>query len=203
MRRFKELSSDVQFVTVSDRQAKALERPTSRHILLALAKNDATASELAAALGLSLGLLHYHIARLQELKLVKVAHELRRAGRSIKTYRSIARAFFVPYGEAARSASRGLLAELHEALDREQLKQRSIGTLYSVDGNGRPKMQRIQSGASASFETWYRLSLDTHAAERLAQELRLVLSRHASAQTTKGGKRFLIYCGMANSRGAG
>src|SRR4051812_40758344 len=80
-------------------------------ILLALAGQERSLSELAAFTGERMSLLLHHVRALQAAGLVQVAREQARAGRPIRFYRAIAEAFFVPAEFAAMFPAHRLAEE--------------------------------------------------------------------------------------------
>ncbi len=186
-----------KFTITSMRAAAALERPTSRHILLALVAGERTLSELSQTLKLSLSLLTYHVDRLCRLDLVEIVGKTRRAGRPLKRYRAVAKQFFVPANLASRSPSNALVEELRNALERDRSRRKSTCTLYLIDDSGGRRMQRVGEAASGSaFEAWTILPMDAHGAENFANDLRALIEKYAGR---KGGKAqpFLVHCAFA------
>jgi DNA-binding transcriptional ArsR family regulator len=181
----------------SPKAAQVFEHPQSRRILLALAASEQSLQELARATGLSLSLLHYHVGRLTTLGLVEAASEERRAGRPIKRYRAVSAAFFVPAALESQTGVAALARDLRAALDDDRARRDDVGTVYSVDADGRSRMRRVvDARAGGAFEAWIMLELSAPAADALQSELRAVFARYAQPGDGKS-RPYLIYCGFA------
>ena len=177
--------------------AAALEHPTSRRILLELVAQERSLQELARATGLTLSLLHHHVGRLLALGLIEITREERRAGRPVKRYRAVARAFFVPASLGTHGAAAALARELRAGLDRERARRDDAGAAYFVDDAGAPRMRRVRGrGGQGAFEAWVTLSLTPADAENLGDEIRALFARYAH----RGGgaaRSILAYCAFA------
>jgi DNA-binding transcriptional ArsR family regulator len=181
----------------STRAAAVFAHPRSRHIVLELAAEEQSLGDLARATGLSLSLLHYHVGRLRDLRLVDVAREERRAGRPVKRYRAVARTFFVPAGLEARGADDALASELRAALQRDQARSDVTGVAYFVDDAGAHKMRHVGGrGGQGAFEAWVTLSLTPRDAESLGDEIRALFARYANRHGA-AARPILAYCAFA------
>jgi DNA-binding transcriptional ArsR family regulator len=187
----------IETFEISDVRAAALfAGATSRSILLELVAREQTLSGLRKALGLSLSLLHYHVSRMAGLGLVTVASENRPTGRPRKTYRAVARAFFVPAHLERRDARRALALELNAALEQARARSREDGVLYSWDQTNGPRMKRIGGDRVDGAELWGRLTLSDKEAAQLGSELRDVLGRYQSS-SMNGKTAYLAHFAFA------
>lgn len=186
-----------RFEIADEKSAALFSRPRSRAILLHLAGAEATLGELGDALGLPLSLLHYHVRRMLALRLVEIVREAPRAGRAVKSYRAIARTFFVPAHLDARGPAESLRAELRTALDRARLGRGEEGIVYAwVDGIG-PRMQPLGGAARPDgTELWSRLSLTETDARALADEMHRLLHLYGERQHA-AGRPCLAYLALA------
>ena len=180
--------------------AQAFERTKSRRILLELVAGERSAQELADRTGLSPSLLHHYLGRLLRLGLIAIVGETKRAGRSIRRYRAVAREFLVPSHLDMPGPSRALAAELAAALRDSRARQPDSGILYFVE-DGRPRILRLGDDSFAEgFEIWSRLGLTPVQARSLADELRSVLRRYEpGARPGSGARRHLAYFAMART----
>lgn len=158
---------------ITDRRAAAaLADPLRRRLVLMLAGQEHSLAALAASIGTDIKRLHYHVAALVRLRLVRVARTQRRAGRPIKFYRAAADAFFVSHEMGAPSPHAALDAELRESIAR--LRDPSLeGVLYYVDA-GAPRMRMVETDprrAITHAEYWRIINLSRADAERLAKEV--------------------------------
>jgi DNA-binding transcriptional ArsR family regulator len=187
-----------RLVVADARTANAFANMRQRRLLLALVAQELSLQELARSLKLSLSLAHYHVARLLELGVVIMTREQSRAGRVIKHYRACARSFFVPAHLASQSAGKELAAELRASLEHAQQRNPSDGTLYFIDDQSLPRMQRVQNPTRAvvASEYWHRLRLTNEDARLLASELKALFSRFESG-TNGTAKSYLAYCALA------
>jgi DNA-binding transcriptional ArsR family regulator len=185
------------FAVTSRQAARALEHPTSRHVLLELAKGERSLGELAQILSLSLSLLSYHIERLREFGLIAITSQRRRAGRALKVYRAVAKQFFVPAHLASSLPSRALLEELRQALEKDRGRRKSTGMVYFVDVNGRRRIEPVGPSDSPSvFEAWMILPMDPDRAVEFGAELRDLMARYGGRKDSRA-RPFLVYCAFA------
>ncbi len=86
------------FHTVTDpRQARLLTEPVSKEFFKPFLDHERSASEAAAMLRCSLNTILYRIKTLLRAGLVEVVRERPRKGRSVKVYRSLHDAYFIPF----------------------------------------------------------------------------------------------------------
>jgi DNA-binding transcriptional ArsR family regulator len=167
-----------------------------RRLILEFAKGPRTMTEMSAATGMQLSLLHYHVRRLQDLGLLRFVRAEARAGSAIKFYEAVAKAFFVPSHLARDRPSHGLTKELRAALERVEMESDQLGTLYFVDGDRGPRMRHIGGLAGSAAAHLRVLNLtDTKAAE-LADEMAALLARYEGATGTPM-KAYLAVCAIA------
>ena len=186
-------------LTVHDpRAALAFARASPRAILFALMRGERSSTELQTELGLSLSLLHYHLARLRELRLVRTVRQVQRAGRPIAIYSAAARSFLVTGASAAKSAGAGLRLELDAALERARVHA-AADTVYCLDHNGAPRMMRTPPGrVRADGEWWWRLDLSPGDAEQLGREVREVVAKYRD-RSGPGTARYLYHFAAAKT----
>lgn len=183
---------------IADKKAAAIfSRPRSRAILLHLAGAERTLGELSEALCLPLSLLHYHVRRMLAFGLVEIVREAPRAGRALKSYRAVARTFFVPAQLDASGPAEALCCELRAALDRALLSRGEEGILYAwVEGAG-PRMQPLGGARRPDgTELWSRLSLTETDARAFDEEMRRLLHRYGERQHARG-RPCLAYLALA------
>lgn len=189
---------ELQRIT-SAKTAAALANARQRFLVLKLVECDRSLRDLAELSGLSLSLLHYHMARLQTLGLVEIAHSKPRAGRDMKYYRATAKAYFVPVHLASRKRGDELMASLRAGLNRanKMAEGDGDGVLYTLDEQAGLRMQVVRGkGSTPILESWATLQLTSMAAQALVDELRSLLARYRQSKS-KGGRTHLIHCALA------
>ncbi len=88
------------FHTVTDpTQARLLTEPVSKEFFKPFLAHERSASEAAAMLRCSLNTILYRIKTLLRASLLEVVRERPRKGRSVKVYRSVHDAYFIPFSE--------------------------------------------------------------------------------------------------------
>lgn len=86
------------FYTVRDtEQARLLTEPVSKEFFKPFLAHERSASEAAAIMRCSLNTMLYRIKTLLRAGLIKIVRERPRKGRTIKVYRSVHDAYFVPF----------------------------------------------------------------------------------------------------------
>lgn len=86
------------FYTVTDaEQARLLTEPKSKEFFKPFLACERSASEAAALMGCSLNAMLYRIKTLLRAELIGVVSEVPRKGRTVKVYRSLHDAYFVPF----------------------------------------------------------------------------------------------------------
>jgi DNA-binding transcriptional ArsR family regulator len=185
-------------LTIADPKAAAtFSSSRSRAILFALMASERSLQGLRVELDMSLTLLHYHVTRLRQLGLVRLVRSEPRNGRARKIYAASAPSFLVPVELESQRPRDGLRTELDRSLERERARFGGTGTVYFLDADGSPRMQRLRIAAdeSASGEWWWRVELSDADAKALGAEVRAVLAKYARRAGT--GRKFL--CNFALS----
>lgn len=77
--------------------ARALERPELLQVVHFLLNREATASDVAVSLNLTLNAAYLKLRTLHDVGLIRVSREERRAGRAAKHYTAVAPRLFVPF----------------------------------------------------------------------------------------------------------
>lgn len=173
--------------------AAAFANARSRAVLLALAGEERSLRQLAGTTGLRLNLLHYHVTRLQALRLIEVVRSEKRPGRPVKYYRAVARAFFVPARLIGGEVGDKLSAELRERLASARACS-GEGTLYFVGDDGGPRMRRIGSDEPAEgAELWSLLDLTRTDAAALAAEMKALLGRYRGRAA---GRPYIVHAAL-------
>jgi DNA-binding transcriptional ArsR family regulator len=166
--------------------AAAFANPLRRRLILMLAQQERSAGDLAAATGMDLKRLHYHLGALVRLGLVVVTRHRPRAGRPVKLYGAVAQCFFVPAEAAPATPDHPLADELRAALATHAgAAQR--GTLYQCTEAGAFLIRPIASDPPPPLpasEAWRVLALSAAQARRLATELDACLK--AAARRSQG-----------------
>ena len=166
-----------------------------RRILLTLIDREQSLSDLMAATGLPLNLLHYHVRKMIRLGLVEITAQRKRAGAPITLYRARAKVFFVPAALSPALPGAEMSAKLHATLERS-LAGTVKGTAYFHDGGG-PRMVPVYHEARGRMTGayWVELRLADSDAQRLATELGDILKRFR--KRAGKGPRYLIHTAMA------
>ena len=145
--------------------------------------------------------VHHHVTALCTLGLVAVVRERPRAGRAIKIYRAVARAFFVPRQFAPAEPAPPLAVELELSLARVRAAT-SSGVLYDVDENGAARMRAVireNLHAVPATEIWKILRLSRSDALRLSGEFAKCLRNYAKRENERGDT-YLVHCALAPKR---
>jgi DNA-binding transcriptional ArsR family regulator len=183
------------------RVAAAFANPLRRRLVLLLAKQERSLTELASISGLELKRLHYHVIALQKMGLLVVTREQRRAGRPVKIYRAIAEAFFVPENVMPSGSGAALTIELRESLDKLRDRSRD-GVIYDLAENGEPRMRAVQNSAEKPIratEYWRLLKLSRAEALHLARDIDDCLAAYAQRQS-EGHEPYLLHFAFAPRR---
>jgi DNA-binding transcriptional ArsR family regulator len=188
-------------VRITDpRAAGALADPLRRRLLLHLAHRECSIGELAGATGVDLKRLHYHVTALLELGLLVVARERRRPGRSIKIYRAIADAFFVPEEATIGRPEDALVRDLQESLARLRDPSRE-GVLYHLSDAGEPRMRPVRAAGTRSIpaaENWRVVRLSRADALRMAKDIETYLKALVD-NPDDGCETYLVHFAFAPS----
>ena len=175
--------------------ARAFANARQRYLVLTLIVREQSLQQISQISGLSLSLLHHHVTQLQKLGLLDVVKTSPRSGRSIKYYRAVARAFFVP--AALLPPREELMMALRAGLDRCKRMEENAGIRYSIDGDGKARMERIAGkGSQLAMEHWLSLRLSKAEAASLASEV-TSLAAHYREKSAGRGRHYLIYFALA------
>ena len=187
-------------LTISDPAAAlALTNARARSILFALMRQTSSLKNLHDQLGLSLSLLHYHVARLRRCGLVKVERVEARAGRPITIYAPAAKSFIVPSHLVGLNRSSNLRVALNEALERNLSRYPPETILYDLDEDRSPRMRRISgSDTPTCGEWWSRLRLTDRQSAELVTEMKKLISRYRSEGASRR-KPYLLYLAVAQT----
>lgn len=91
-------SSDSEFAWITNSAASEyLANPTNFRCLVVFLGREITMSQAAEILEMNLSRMHYQVARLLELELIRVTRHETRAGRAIKYYSAIPERLFLPF----------------------------------------------------------------------------------------------------------
>lgn len=167
-----------------------------RRLLMQYAGEARSVSAVSQRMNMDLKQVHYCTRRLLNLKLLKVAQVLPRAGRPMKLYRTVADSFLVPDELMDVPSTQGLANELRSLLadggDRGAL-------LLTLGPAGEPRVQLEGTGDSRNpnFELWRILRLNRSDMLGLRADLEAVLRKYQQGSNRKGGKVFLVHCAAA------
>ncbi len=162
----------VQMIVAEPRIARIFAAARSREVIFSLMQSAKTTRSLAAELGLSFSLLHYHLARLVGSGLVRVVRHEKRAGPASAVYAVAAGSFLVLANAEPEAPTSALAGELQAALERARLRDGGTGTVYSLDADRMPSVRRLsRSDRTGEGEMWWRLHLDESDAKRLGREI--------------------------------
>jgi hypothetical protein len=163
---------------------------------LQLIEPERSLQELANVSRLSLSLLHYHVRKLQSLGLIEVVRYKARAGRTIRIFRSTARAFFVPAHLMSQSPEDELYVELRACTDRIHGRTDGEGMLYYIDEHAAPRVQKMRGKTGIPWaEFWLGIRLSNADAQSLAQEMKLLLARYERRGAGRS-RPYLLHCVM-------
>ncbi len=172
--------------------AKVFASVRQRKIVQILMAGEKSMSELALATEMQLSLLHYHVSHCEQLGLIEIVREQRRAGRAIKYYRASAKSFFIPADLIVELPGTALTLKLRELLD-QSLARSLQGVNFRHDGQ-RPRADLVtdpdlQTGA---VELWLDVGLTSAHAAELAKELQALVDRFR-ARADETAPRHLVH----------
>ncbi|MGO9973025.1 MAG: helix-turn-helix domain-containing protein [Solirubrobacteraceae bacterium] len=146
--------------------AKALAHPLRTRILAALEDRIASPSELAADLDVSLGVMSYHVRRLEALGLVKLVKRTPRRGAVEHYYKATARPRIT---NAGWGATPGVVKEAMIAASVQQLGH-YIGDAVAAGGFDQPESHLTRSPVIVDAQGWRELAGELDALlERIQQ----------------------------------
>lgn len=176
--------------------AAAFSNLRQRDLVLQLIEPERSLQELANVSRLSLSLLHYHVRKLQSLGLIEVVRYKARAGRTIRIFRSTARAYFVPAHLMSQWPEDELYAVLRACTNRSRGSTDGEGILYSIDEHAAPRMQKIRPKTGTPWaEFWLGIRLSNADAQSLAQEMKSLIARYERHGAGRG-RPYLVHCAM-------
>lgn len=180
-------------------QAAALEHILRPWLLLACAQKERSLGDLSRELGLPIAKAHYHVSRLLDCGLLRIAGTQARAGRPIKLYRAIAEVFVVSLADISEHVSEGLTRELRRSLAQE-VNRRDSYLRFRLDETGRAIVNLVnpQGGrlTERALDHWKVMRLTADQRVALAAELTAVIARHEEA-STDSGELFLVHAAFA------
>ncbi len=146
--------------------AKALAHPLRTRILAALEDRIASPSELAAELDVSLGVMSYHVRRLEALGLVKLVKRTPRRGAVEHYYKATARPRIT---SAGWGATPGVVKEAMIAASVQQLGH-YISDAVAAGGFDQPESHLTRSPVTVDAQGWRELAGELDALlERIQQ----------------------------------
>jgi hypothetical protein len=207
--------------------ASFVTQPSSARYFLPFLGREASASAVAASLGVDIGSVTYRIRRMLELGLVLCTRVEPRAGRAVRYYRSTADAVFAPLeltpvGSLAslfRVARRDSAAELERCLEAAWLRlgrEQSWGThLYRLPNGyvNRDFVPRrllddekfwpavLADSAPVVWDQYAELNLTREAAKRLQLQLSGLIASYAreSEEGSRPTSRYICHLAVAPS----
>jgi hypothetical protein len=181
-------------------QTSAFQNQLSCRLLLACTRSDKTLSQLKEEIGAPLSKLHYHAERLIAADLLVVSRSEARAGRPIRYFRAVAERFWVPQAYLRQLPSDAWVAELREALRRENNRGGDISLLYAADPQSKMTVRLMQDKDAApprTIEIWRRLKLDPEQRNALGKDLAALLERYAAIEPGDGARMYLVHAAFA------
>ena len=182
-------------------QAAVFSHPMRCRILLACAVKEQSLSQLQRQFGLSFSKIHYHVTRLVASGLLIVSNIEPRAGRPVRYYLAVSRAFVVPQAALPRPMSEFLAKELRLSL--ANLSRRcDFSMLYTVDDSGRQMIRVLDAQAqpdrSRAVEFWKVARLSRAQRASLARDMAALIARYDAASAGgAGAETFLIHAAFA------
>lgn len=198
--------------------ARALLEPATLEVLSPFVGRERTAAEVARKLEMPLNSLLYKVKALLALGLLEVSREERRAGRSVKHYRAIAEAFFLPYEVTPAETPEALLAQEHAPRQQRFVRALVQTAAELLDARGEP-VWGVQVGleggrlvvrntigpdsswnfldpdAPALVDLWAEdITLDFSDAKALQKELCDLLGRY---RAKRGSQGYMVRLGLA------
>lgn len=159
------------FKISSKSNVKVFQSAIGREIIQALIGEEMTLSDLAIKTSLSLSLLHYHITKYTKEGLIEVVKTRKRAGRSVKYYRSVAKSFFIPAELLDALPGSYFNSILRKRLE-ESLSKSLIGIDFTHDGQ-KPRAHLIKDKEDnfSAIELWLHAGLSSADAQSMAEKL--------------------------------
>lgn len=209
----KDFNENVHWVN-SPNAAAVLTDTREWNLLIILINQEASLSELARKLSLSLPALSYRLKKLLELDLVKVSRTEKRKGSPVKYYRATATHFYVPFEATTFQSLTDLLTSTmapferrisHEMVRLFQEANEGWGlnfftdpqggfnfTFSPVPERGDPFLeQSLQPTFPAIHDKVLMLNLDFDRAKALQRELQEIYERY-DEQQVEGQQSYLL-----------
>lgn len=128
----------------TERQAHLLEDPDLSSFFMPFLAREETVAGAARTLGCKVNAMHYRARTLLDAGLLEVVRETKRAGLPVKVYRSVADAFFIPFGlsrhadQEARMTERygSILEQIAKATMRRERRRGRVGQCLFRDATG-------------------------------------------------------------------
>lgn len=158
-------------------------------LLMACVAEERSLTDLHRLSGQTLPKLHYHVTRLLDAGLLRVARVQARVGRSIRLFRATAESFVVPQEFLGDLPGEAMAAELRKLLE---TSRGEVSLRYESDssGNLRITLVREETGCSRNgIELWQVFKLSRAQRDALAAELRELFERYAAAE---GGSETIL-----------
>jgi DNA-binding transcriptional ArsR family regulator len=146
----KDFDENVHWVT-SPGAAAVLTNTREWNLLIILINQEASLSELAHEMRLSLPALSYRLKKLLKLGLVKVARTEKRKGSPIKYYRATATHFYVPFEATTFQSLTDLLAFTMAPFERRISREMARLLLEAAKGWGLNFFASPQGGFNITF----------------------------------------------------
>ena len=174
---------------------------------------EASLSEAADVLGVSINALHYRVQKLQSWEILRVTQERKRKGRAIKMYEATSTRFFIPFGATRAETLERYLKDAKRFFE-NQLTQCIANILQHSDQNwgikvflnedgvmntklaSYPDMQIDFNQTNPALLDFYipSLHLDAEDAHTLKEELSTLVQKYAKKE---GKTPYIMHIGLA------
>lgn len=153
--------------------------------------------EAAAAFNMNLKSLRSHIRKLVELGLLAEVAACARAGRPIKLYQAVAKAFYISGEIAPRLFGDYLSRELRQCFERRASRTDS-GIVLAASRGGSPRARAVVGDARAgtAAEMWLVLRLNKTEATSLRHDLHRLLNQYQRTTGKSGGEVFIVHAAL-------
>ncbi|WP_019588257.1 helix-turn-helix domain-containing protein [Deinococcus apachensis] len=175
--------SSPEFVVQTPEQARLLLDLGYFDVLGEVMRCEASAGEVARAVGLSVKQAHHRLTRLVRADLVEVCGERRRGGRPVKLYRAVARGFQVPFGLTDSATMAELIGTLQRPFMTAYARAaageygRTFGrgaehdVFFRLDAQGQPSLYVAPSGRTEENLSGYGLFTQVNLKPEVLKEL--------------------------------
>lgn len=184
--------------------ARIFGNPLLRRLILWFSNEPRSVGAAAAAIGLDIRQVHYHVRRLEALGLLRIVDRKRRAGRAISLYQAAARSFFIPFDVAPAGFGDILSAELRETLAME-FSRGAGGMLFraSRSGSVRGRIVMDERRRGTAIEMWRVLRLAPEQVDALKLDLRTLLNRYQREAGGASAQPYLVHAALAPRQSKG